>query len=133
MQAPPSNLIVTTALDVVDPEDAVLSLREAILFANQNIGFDAITFNIPGNGVQTISPTTPLPAATERLAINGYSQPGAAANSTPNGNNAVLLVPLSGTPGVAGNGLSLNGGNSRVEGLIINGFDDGIVVETAGW
>src|SRR5579859_5293756 len=37
------------------------SLRDAITQANNNPGPDIITFNIPGTGVQTISPTSALP------------------------------------------------------------------------
>ncbi|NIV29343.1 MAG: 3-dehydroshikimate dehydratase, partial [Anaerolineae bacterium] len=38
------------------------SLRWAIEQANTNPGTDTISFAIPGEGVQTISPTSPLPA-----------------------------------------------------------------------
>src|SRR5215210_1430061 len=57
------------------------SLRQAILDANANPGPDDITFNISGAGVHTITPLTPLPAATGTVVIDGYTQPGAAANS----------------------------------------------------
>ena len=38
------------------------SFRQAILDANTRAGSDTISFNIPGNGVHTITPTTELPA-----------------------------------------------------------------------
>ena len=51
------------------------SLREAITQANAAITTgDTITFNIPGAGVQVISPTSALPPITDPLTINGYSQ-----------------------------------------------------------
>ena len=49
-----------------------------------------INFNIPGGGIQTISPTSALPAITEPITINGYTQPGASANTLAVGTNAVL-------------------------------------------
>ena len=39
------NLIVTTSLDVVDPSDGFLSLREAIIIVNANAATDTITFD----------------------------------------------------------------------------------------
>ena len=41
------------------------SLRQAILDANANSGADTINFNITGGGVQTIAPTSALPAVSE--------------------------------------------------------------------
>src|SRR4051794_34774789 len=52
------------------------SLRQAILDANGAAGLDTITFNIPGTGVQTISPTSQLPDITDPVTIDGTSQPG---------------------------------------------------------
>src|SRR5262249_27160280 len=57
--------------------------------------------------------------------LNGYSQAGASANTNGVGaaDNAKIVIELSGAnagPGV--NGLSLEGGNSTIEGLSIVGF-----------
>ena len=52
------------------------SLRAAIQEANANSGTDTINFNIPGAGVQTISPSTDLPPIAHAVVIDGYSQPG---------------------------------------------------------
>ena len=57
------------------------SLRQAILDANAAPGVDTITFNIAGTGVRTIQPLTELPVITEAVNIDGYSQPGASANT----------------------------------------------------
>jgi len=40
------------------------SLRQAILNANANPGPDQITFAIPGGGLHTITPPSPLPTIT---------------------------------------------------------------------
>ena len=68
------------------------SLRDAITNANGNPGADTINFNIVGSGVHTITPATKLPNITDAVTINGYSQPGASANTNaPNqGSNAVI-------------------------------------------
>jgi len=52
------------------------SLAEAITQANAAPGTDTISFNLPEGGSMTIAPTTPLPAITGALFINGYSQLG---------------------------------------------------------
>ena len=72
------------------------SLREAINLANSAPGADTIDFDIPGTGVQTISLLSALPTITDPVVINGYTQPGAKQNSLANGDNAVLLIELSG-------------------------------------
>ena len=55
------------------------SLRQAILDANAHAGADFITFSI-GTGiglVKTITPTSALPAITDAVTIDGYTQSGA--------------------------------------------------------
>jgi hypothetical protein len=72
------------------------SLRQAILDANANLGTDAIAFNIPGGGVHTIAPASPLPKLTSPVTIDGYTQPGASPNTNPpeQGLNSVLLIEI---------------------------------------
>jgi hypothetical protein len=115
------------------------SLRQAIMDANATpntpSGPDEIHFNIPGAGVQTITPATTLPAITAPVVIDGYTQSGASVNTLAAGSNAILLIELRGssTPGAAG--LILTGGSngSIVRGLVINnGFGIGIyIISTA--
>jgi hypothetical protein len=52
------------------------SLRQAMLDANSIPGVDSIDFDIPGSGVQVISPDSELPNITEGVSINGYTQSG---------------------------------------------------------
>jgi hypothetical protein len=39
-----SNISVTTELDIVNAGDGLTSLREAVILANDQAGFDTITF-----------------------------------------------------------------------------------------
>src|SRR5205807_10396155 len=95
--------------------------RQAILTANAHPGLDRITFNIPGPGVHTIVPTSALPAITDPAIIDGYSQPGARPNALAEGDDAVLLIELSGQLIPAFNDLlTIRAGNSTVRGLVIN-------------
>ena len=73
------------------------SLRQAIFNANANPGLDTIAFAIPGAGMHTISPTSPLPNITDPVVIDGYTQPGSSPNTLANGDNAVLLIELNGS------------------------------------
>src|SRR5271157_1539609 len=53
------------------------SLRQAILDSDAATGeTNTIDFSIPGDGVQTIAPSTALPAITAPVIIDGTSQPG---------------------------------------------------------
>ena len=110
-------LIVTNTTD----SDAG-SLRQAILDSNASAGvLDTITFNIPGTGVRTIIPLTALPTITDPVTIDGYTQPGASANTLAVGDNAVLLIELNGTS-AGSSGLTITGGGSTIRGLVINRF-----------
>jgi hypothetical protein len=98
------------------------SLRQAITSANSTATLDTIVFSIPGGGVKTISPLSPLPVITQPLIIDGPSQPGF--SGTP-------LIELNGNAaGGTANGLRLITTNSWIKGLIINRFSKrGILIE----
>jgi CSLREA domain-containing protein len=110
------------------------TLRAAIQQANANPGADTIQFNIPGAGVHTIAPASPLPAVSDRVTIDGYTQPGSSANTLSTGDNAVILVELDGTnAGANANGLDITSGNSTVRGLAVKRFGNrGIFIDTQG-
>lgn len=97
------------------------SLRQAIL-DNEALGGGFVCFNIPGPGPHTIVPVNGLPFMTRTITIDGYTQPGASANTLVAGTNAVLLIVLNG--GAAGNapGIMIQGRDSTIRGLVVNGF-----------
>lgn len=130
--------------------DGLVTLREAITSINNAANIngdvtgvgtygtnDTINFNIAGAGVKTINVVgLSLPQIQEPVTINGYSQPGAAANTLANADNAVILVELNGTGAGAGvNGLTLVPGSdqSTIRGLAVNRFaGNGIRILSAG-
>ncbi len=107
------------------------SLRQAILDANAVAGADTIVFAIPGAGVHTITPTTPLPTITGPVVLNGYSQPGSSPNTLAVGDDAVLQIELSGLTS-GGTGIAITGGGSTVRGLVIHSFGPAVTMDTAG-
>lgn len=114
------------------------TLRAAIEQANATPGLDKINFDLPGAEPHTIAPASrALPAITQPVVIDGYTQPGAVANTSPPGtaSNAVLKIELSGaSAGPAANGLSITAGSSTVRGLAVNRFagGSGIQLDRAG-
>ncbi|HEX8073006.1 MAG TPA: LamG-like jellyroll fold domain-containing protein [Pyrinomonadaceae bacterium] len=126
-QAGPQQLITVSNTN----DSGAGSLRQAILDANASPGTDTIAFNIPGSGVRTINPSTALPDITDPVVIDGYTQPGASANTLATGSNAVLLIALDGTA-LGGNGLNITAGGSTVRGLIVRQFGSGINLQTGG-
>lgn len=107
------------------------SLRQAILDANASPGLDAITFAIGAPGSQqTIQPLSALPAISDPLELDGWSQGGSGYSGPP-------LVELNGAlAGSSAIGLNITGGGSLVRGLVINGFtgtfSSGIRLQTGG-
>ncbi len=90
------------------------SLRQAIIDANDNPGLDMIAFDVGAGGVQTLMPTSPLPAVTDAAVIDGTTQPGFAGSP---------LIVVNGTgAGTSANGLVLSGQGATVRGLVVNGF-----------
>ena len=100
------------------------SLRQAILDSNSATGgTNTIDFAIPGRGVQTIAPLSELPAITQSVLIDGFSEPGYA--GTP-------LIELSGSQAGTSDGLTITGPDVTVRGLNINGFSQGAGIHVTG-
>lgn len=151
-----ATITVTTNADDLTPNDGSVSLREAIVAINagtnlgdpdiiaQNPGTfgmnDTINFGIPGSGIQTIAVGATgngaLPALTKPVTINGYSQPGASANTLVNGDNAVIQIQLDGAnagPNADGVLLGPTSTASTIAGLAINRFSlNGIELQSSG-
>jgi hypothetical protein len=118
------------------------TLRAAIQEANDTLGADTINFNIGGSSsVKTISPAKPLPAITESVTINGYSQGSATTttsddargNTLAEGNDAVLKVQINGTNAGPANGLVVQASDSTIKGLVINRFaGNGVLLSGSG-
>jgi len=103
------------------------SLRQAILDANASPGADQIVFNIPGPGVHTITPLSALPALTDDAGatIDGYTQPGSSPNTLVIGDNAVLLIELTGGAFAGGFCVTLRSSSNRIRGIVVNGCGSG--------
>jgi hypothetical protein len=100
------------------------SLREAILDSNAATrGTNTIDFGIPGPGSQTIEPLAPLPAVSQAVLIDGFSQPGYA--GTP-------LIEVNGNQASGGDGLTITGTDVTVRGLDINNFSQGAGIHITG-
>jgi parallel beta-helix repeat protein len=110
-----NSFLVTTTAD-----SGAGSLRQVLVNATNPALDIIITFDIPGSGVQTITPASALPLITQSIVIDGLSQPGAS--------QASLLIALDGSNAGSVSGLTLNAGNATIEGLIISNFADNGVV-----
>ncbi len=94
--------------------NGVCTLRAAIQQANASTGVDRIHFAIPGGGVQTISPTSGLPAIAGPVTVDATTQLGADCSAWP----PTLQVELDLT-NAGGAGLAL-ADDTSVRGLAID-------------
>ena len=100
------------------------SLRQAILDSDiATGGINTIDFAIPGQGIETIAPLSPLPAITNPVLIDGFSQPGYAGSP---------LIELTGSQSGAADGLTITGSDISVCGLDLNGFSQGAGILISG-
>ena len=101
------------------------SLRQAISNADLVGEATTIRFNVPSDtgGPVTIAPTSPLPAITSALLIDGYTQPGAKPNDLAAGDDAKLTIVLDGrNAGSAVNGLTVSADGVTIRGLVVQQF-----------
>jgi hypothetical protein len=95
------------------------TLRAAIAEANRHSGPDTINFAIPGSGVQTIQLASRLPSLSDAsggTTINGYTQPGSAANTDGRVSNARIMIQVRGQD-LAFDALAITTSNNVVRGL----------------
>jgi CSLREA domain-containing protein len=133
-----NTITVNTATDVGPANDGLCTFREAIIAANTNTASgpaagecaagdpavsaaDTIAFNIPGAGnhVLLFALGSPLPHITEKVTIDGFTQPGSSANTNPYPGplNAVLTIELN---LLNGQSLIIDGNAVIIRGLALN-------------
>lgn len=96
----------------------VCSLRAAIQEANAASGPDTIAFDIPGSAPYRIQLTDRLPGLwSGGTLIDGYTQPGAAPNTSADAFNGRVLVELVGAGSRGFDGIVITSGGNTVRGL----------------
>ncbi|HOX72991.1 MAG TPA: right-handed parallel beta-helix repeat-containing protein, partial [Dokdonella sp.] len=122
--------VATTQVVTNSNDSGAGSLRQAILNANANPDFSFINFDIPGNCPRTISPSSDLPAITQGVRIDAYTQPGSTANTRSLGDNATRCILLNGAD-LRATGLRYSGPSTSqfwLQGLAIGGFTTGLSI-----
>jgi CSLREA domain-containing protein len=129
-------LVVDTTADT-QAADGHCSLREAVIATNNNTndfechafgstGPDGIFFNIPPGGVQTITPTSALPAITGAVNIDATGQLVGGDNC---GVGLKPCIRLDGTnAGLSAHGLDVSSNGVSIRGLAITGFGEMVLV-----
>jgi hypothetical protein len=105
------------------------SLRQAMIEVNTNAGGGEIHFAIPGTGPFKIAPASNLPALSRATVIDGYTQTNSHPNTNVVGDNAVIMIEISGETGISGPAIAWGGFASgqpaTIRGLCINRFTNG--------
>ena len=84
--------------------------------------------------MQTINISGQLPEIEKPVTIDGYSQPGASANTLATGDNAVILIKIDGKNNSNGDGIDVghHAGGTAIRGLAVDDFgDNGVYVNTS--
>ncbi len=132
-------LTVNTTVDTDDGACTAenCTMREAITAANQQVGTDTISFQIPlsdggyKGGVWEIRVQSPLPELTDdQTIIDGRTQTSWAGNSNNAGPEIALLSSRPYQPSVVSNtmgyGLKVVAAQCEIRGLAVGGFIDGV-------
>ncbi len=104
------------------------SLRQLIFDAGATPEVDTIRFSIPGSGVHTLRPESPLPALFDPMTIDGTTQPGYAGtplieiDCSAAGTESGIVVA---TAGVVRRGLAINRAGGA--GILVVGGGDNVI------
>jgi hypothetical protein len=98
------------------------SLRQAILSSNGTTGPNAVSFNIPGSGVQTIKLLSALPALTQPVTIDGTTEPGSL------GKPVIRIDGTNAGSTAVGLNLGASASGSTLKGLAVTDFGGGGVL-----
>jgi hypothetical protein len=101
------------------------TLRQAILDANSSLNPGTIKFNIATPCPAVIALATTLPHVTSPIIIDGYTQPGASANTDADASNATLCVLLKPASGTLGNALLVPSTGAASASLVVRGLGFG--------
>jgi len=96
------------------------TLRAAIQESNAQAGANTINFSIAGTGVQLIQLASALPTLSDTTGgttIDGYSQPGAVANTDASADNAALKIEVRGTGPNSLDGIMITSANNTIAGI----------------
>ncbi|HEX8398716.1 MAG TPA: NosD domain-containing protein [Pyrinomonadaceae bacterium] len=116
-----------------DTPDNQCSLRAAIQEANARSGINLINFDIPGSGFKTIAPATLLPPITDRVIINGTTQPGYTDSPLIEISGANALSNDDGLNFKTGSGGTSPGNGSAVRGLAFTRWLSDVVFENSNY
>lgn len=113
-QTPDTVYVVTKTSDTGDNNNpGTGTLRRAIVDANNHPGFDAIVFDIPGSGVQTITVKNYLPDISDNAGV------------IIDGTQSDDRIVIDGSQTHNHHGLPILSDNNVIKGLVINGVNDG--------
>lgn len=104
------------------PGNGICTLRAAIAEANNTADADDINFIIAGSGVQTITLGGRLPNIVNPLTINGFTQPGASANTLAVGSDAQMRIVINGNDAIDYPLIIFTTNNVIIRGLVINNY-----------
>ena len=126
-----TTIVVDDAGDT--PTAGKCTLREAITAATNNAAtggcaagqagptVDLIQFAIPGAGLHTITLGSSLPYITDIVTIDGYTQPGSSVNTLAVGDDAKLMIEVSGVNLCCGASMFyVAASGSRLRGLLMD-------------
>ncbi len=118
----------TTATTIVvqnTNDSGIGSLRQAIIDANAQPNVNRIEFDIGSTcGPRNIVLITSLPAISNSVVIDGYTQPGASRNTLANGSNAVRCIAIT-DGGVVSSGIRTSNNpdaSVTIDGIGFGGF-----------
>lgn len=122
--------VTYTVTCIADLEgDSCTTWNEALGAANEHPGHDLIRFNIPGPGPHTIDIQPGNNEVTDRLTIDGYTQPGSRMNTLAEGTNAVVPIRFKGRgDGVNTGHFTLKASNSEIHGVAFTDFTVGLLI-----